>query len=127
MIPEWMQEYFPTKGSVPQWRKNVLIPFVLERDTVCWVEGCFKNVSDVHEGVVSRGDVQGWKLKNRVVIQVPINAIGLCRECHKYAPSRRDVLQWAIREYGEWVLDWFEALPFKIYPSVIQQVREENG
>lgn len=132
MIPDWMEEFFPVKGSVPQWRKNVLIPLVLERDGVCWVEDCFLYPSDVHEGIVTRGDVQGWKgpkKKLRIVIHNPINCIALCKEHHKYAPSRKDVLIWSVKEYGLWVLDWFEELPFKVHPirGILQQVREQYG
>jgi len=131
MIPDWMQEYFPESGSVPQWRTNVLIPFILERDGVCWVEDCWVSASDVHEGVVTRGDVQGWsgKKKNlRIIIHNPINTIALCKEHHKYAPSRLEVLTWMVKEYGLWVLDWFEELPFTYSPitGIIQQVRESN-
>ena len=128
MIPDWLQEYFPESGSVPQWRTNVLTPFILERDDVCWVEDCWLRPSDIHEGVVSRADVQGWKLKFRVMIHVPINCIALCKEHHKYAPDRKDVLLWSVKEYGAWVLDWFEGLPFKHSPitGIIQQVRESN-
>ena len=133
MIPGWMQEYFPVKGTVSQWRKNVLVPFVLEReDGICWVEDCWVRASDIHEGIVTRGDVQGWngkKKKLRIVIQCPINCVALCRGHHKYAPERKEILTWMTKEYGPWVIDWFEALPFKVLPirGIITQVREQYG
>jgi hypothetical protein len=130
MVPGWLQEYFPKSGtSLPQWRTNVLIPHVIEREGVCWNKDCWKNVSDVHEGVVTRGDVQGWPNKYRVCVHVPINCVGLCKDCHKFSPSRKDVLLWAVDEYGLWVLDWFEELPFKHSPiaGLITQIRNEYG
>jgi len=126
MVPDWMREFFPKAGtSLPKWRTDVLIPHVLEREGVCWVEDCWKNPSDVHEGVVTRGDVQGWANKYRVQVHVPINCIALCKECHKYAPSRKEVILWAIEYYGLWVLDWFEALPFTVNPirGLIEEIR----
>ena len=32
MYPEWLKFYLTPKGSVPQWRKDVLIPYVMERE-----------------------------------------------------------------------------------------------
>lgn len=127
MVPRWLREFFPSAStSLPQWRTDVLIPHIIERDRVCWVEGCWKNISDVHEGVLTRGDVQGWPNKYRVCVHVPINCIGLCKDDHKYAPDRRSVLLWMVNEYGMWVLDWFEKLPFTVNPimGIIQEVRK---
>ena len=128
MIPDYLKPYFPKPGqSLPKWRTNVLIPRVIERENgVCWVEDCWHNISDVHEGIITRGDVQGWANKYRILIHNPVNCIGLCKDCHRFYPERRDVLLWMVNEYGLWVLDWYEKLPFKHNPisGLIEEAKQ---
>lgn len=88
----------------------------MERENyTCW--NCYKTAVDVHEGVVSRGMVQGWPIKQRLLVHSPLNTIALCKDCHKYTPDRKVVFDWMIQEYGkELVLWYFENLPFKVNP-----------
>ena len=118
-IPDYLEPYFPKVGmSVGQWRTDVLIPFIMEREGhICWVEGCYQNADDVHEGIITRGDVQGLKLPYRVLAHSPVNCIALCKAHHKYAPEREVVYHWMCETYGKELVDWwFLTIPFKINP-----------
>lgn len=115
--------FWKPKGSITQWRMKVLIPFVMEREGfMCWVDACYINASDVHEGVVTRGMVQGWPIKQRLLAHNPLNCVALCKLHHKIAPSKQEVLDWMIQEYGKDLILWyFRGLPFKQFPRELDE------
>ena len=116
MIDEWLP--FPTTrdkiSGAESWRNLVLRPFIFEREGgVCWVDGCYYTATDIHEAILSRQDVRGWKLKYRVLIHTPFNCIAVCKEHHKWIPRKEEVFEWMVNEYGIQVIEWFNSLPFR--------------
>ena len=105
-----------------------LIPIIVERDGLCWVADCPNRIKDVHEAIVTRGDVQGWKpSKRREIIFHPYNCIGLCDLHHntENEPKAIDVFNWMCGYYGrEVVTVWFRELArqFKVVPGRLKSV-----
>jgi hypothetical protein len=120
MIPD----LFPQKGDKISgefsWRNQILLPFIYARENwMCWKTNlwlCSNPASSVHESLYSRQDVRGWKANIRNLIHTPYNCIALCNECHQIPPSKENVLQWMINEYGIAVIEWALDLPFKKNP-----------
>ena len=73
---------------------------------------------DMHEGVVSRNDVRGWKKPLRLLIMSEVNCIPLHHACHMdRPPTREDVWAYQMCFYGEQVLyGWYTRLPWKADP-----------
>lgn len=71
---------------------------------------------DLHEGIVSRGDVQGWPFEKRGLIFHEYNCFVVCRECHtEHKLSREDAWKLSCERYGEEaVREWYEGLPWKV-------------
>jgi len=112
----------PMSGSQSRHRME-LKEQLLERDTHC--RGCGKPLVQplihMHEGLISRGDVQGWPRKMRGQINVELNCVLLCPECNlgnatHHSPSRERVFSEHLELYGEDVLRWLKSLPFKAHP-----------
>lgn len=106
-----------------------VVQIVLEREgSVCWVADCMCQACDVHEAIVTRGDVQGWKpAKRREVIFHPFNCIALCKIHHNTAdePKAADVFDWMCGYYGRAeVTEWFAELArqFKVVPGRLRNV-----
>lgn len=111
------------------WRTNILIPYIFEREQYkCWVSGCYYKVSDCHESLITRGDVQGWQpQERRILIFHPVNCIGLCKAHHstELEPSKPEVFEWMCWYYGdEFVIDWLReiSLEFKVVPPFVRQI-----
>jgi hypothetical protein len=113
---------FPTRrdkiSGAGSWRNDILLPFIYEREGwKCWVADCANSAEQVHEGVISRQDVRGWKAKNKVLIHSPYNCIAVCRAHNVNPPDRYVVLEWMFEQYGQDdVLEWYLGLPFKAHP-----------
>lgn len=90
---------------------------ILARGPMC--EICYATYSnaifDIHEGIVSKGDVQGWPKKKRGLINHEYNCFVVCRDCHKeHKLSREDAWKLSCERYGEdAVREWYEGLPWK--------------
>jgi len=94
------------------------------RDTRC--RACGRRWSEVvaihmHEAILSKADVMGWKKKLRGQINIEANCILLCEDCHlglggKSPPTRLEVLEQHVQMYGLGVVRWLRSLPFKAHP-----------
>lgn len=72
---------------------------------------------ELHEGIVTRRDVQGWRYPEKAYIFSEYNCIWLRQECHINPPSRERVWEIQCARYGEKaVRGWYESLPFKSTP-----------
>ena len=73
---------------------------------------------DMHEGILSRNDVRGWKGPKKLLIMSEINCVPLHHTCNTdRPPSREDVWQYQQEFYGrELLLLWYYSLPFKVGP-----------
>ena len=97
---------------------------LLSRDVRCRGCGCpWPEASAVHmhEGIVSKRDVMGWKPELRGQINVEANCILLCHDCNlglsgKHPPPRARVLAEHVHMYGPGVVRWLRSLPFKAHP-----------
>lgn len=94
------------------------------REKVLWERG-FKCEScetrqllSIHEGIVTRGDVQGWPKPRRLLIFHEYNCFVLCMDCHKNWGEvfpREKAWELSCERYGEQaVREWYENLPWKI-------------
>lgn len=117
----------PQLGFTLQWRNRILVPYIHAREQYkC--KTCYRNSEHVHEGIITRGDVQGWKPKRRrVLIFHPANTVALCHIHHNTAlePSRLQVFDWSIDYYGkDFVYGWLESIAkeFKILPPILKEV-----
>jgi len=83
------------------------------RPRVCLVCGEPFSVFDMHEGIVTRRDAQGWKKSS--LIMTELNCIPLHHACHlDNPPSRQAVWDYQREFYGkEALLAWYNGLPWK--------------
>lgn len=109
-----------TKDFLNNWRENVKrnvdYIFYRYRPRLCMVCGYPFSVFDMHEGIVSRKDVQGWSKRNRHLIMTELNCIPLHHTCHLDSPpSRQDVWEYQKEFYGNAMLQlWYNELPWKL-------------
>jgi len=119
----WLQ--FPDLTSLSSqylqiWRRDI-------KEKLDWVYGairprtclvCGKPFTnfDMHEGIVWRNDVQGWKKPTRLLIMTEVNCIPLHHTCHLQSPpTREQVWEYQKQFYSEELLyGWYTRLPWKI-------------
>lgn len=112
------------KATVTDWadskitsqkRKNLWTIIVRKRGLKCQRCGETHGPIDLAEGFVSRGDVQGWPIRNRDLIFHEYNCCLCCRTCHgEHGFDREWFWAQACNEYGEEeVRAWYEGLPWK--------------
>lgn len=114
-VPDDLAEWFPSIGDGVQAHRFVLLPFILERDGVCWVTGCKGHrVSYMHEAI-RRSAVMGWRKPLRVIIQNPFNCVMLCDLHHETyrQPAPQEIADWMYDTYTDY-LPWLQSLPFKV-------------
>jgi len=88
--------------------------------------------TDMHEGLIKKGDVQGWPEEDRNLINHPINCVVLCHRCHMSEGQTTQMTVWFV-EYKlsmgwrvEDMLQWIDELPFKVQTSRIAYVRKHQ-
>ncbi len=83
------------------------------RPRICLVCGKPFDVFDMHEGIVTRRDAQGWK--NPALIMTELNCVPLHHMCHLDGPpSRQAVWDYQKGFYGkDALLTWYNGLPWK--------------
>lgn len=102
------------------WRKRLRRDLYRVRSGWCDVCGHWlhKRGFEVHEGIVTRRDVQGWRYPERAWIFTEFNCVLLCPTCHRPTPpSRQAVWDLQCKRYGEEAMKkWYYSLPFKVFP-----------
>lgn len=87
------------------------------RPRICLACGKPFGVFDMHEGIVTREDVRGWKGKKKNLIMVEQNCIPLHHDCNvNHPPSRQAVWDYQVEYYGGAVRAWYYGLPWKVVP-----------
>lgn len=104
-------------AKVRIWRGSLRRYLWVTRPRIC--EGCQRKLIrefDVHEGIVTRGDVRGWSFEDRGLIFSEYNTTLLHHLCHLMnPPTRQYVWDIQVARYGEEKMrGWYEGLPFKI-------------
>lgn len=92
--------------------------YTMIRPRICLVCREPFNVWDMHEGIVTRGDVRGWPMIRQLLIMCALNCIPLHHTCHIDHPPQRGLV-WEVQceFYGEQpVREWYEELPWKAGP-----------
>ena len=123
-IPEGMIQ--PPLTTDQSWhRKELKEQLLWKRDRVCRGCGCIwgkATAIHMHEGIISKRDVQGWQPPSwRGQINIEANTILLCHDCNlglhgKNPPPREQVLREQVGIYGPDVIKWLASLPFKSHP-----------
>ncbi len=109
-----------TEDFLVTWRRKVKerldYIFAMLRPRLCLVCSEPFDVFDMHEGIASRRDVQGWKKPKRSLIMTELNCIPLHHTCHlDRPPTREKVWEYQKEFYGETTLNlWYFGLPWKI-------------
>lgn len=111
-----------TGDALKMWRPNLKerLDWIFGnlRPRTCLVCGKSFGTFDMHEGILSRQDVRGWKGSKKMLIMSEINCVPLHHKCHMdRPPSREDAWHYQVGFYGWEVLNrWYFGLPFKIGP-----------
>ena len=122
---EWLEEEdlgLMTGDDLTRWRPDLKQKlnwvFGNLRPRTCLACGKPFGVWDMHEGILSRQDVRGWKKTKKLLIMSELNCIPLHHVCHMdHPPSREDVWHYQTQFYGWEALNyWYFGLPFKDGP-----------
>ena len=102
-------------GWAPDTREELLDILTILQDWKCPVCGDgLGGIVDVHEGIVTRGDVQSWPESWKFLVFNIYNCSAVHRACHRH--GERD-FYWIIKckMFGkEMMHKWYDNLPFKI-------------
>lgn len=97
------------------WRNELRMRLWTKRDRTC--DACGGRLNGpihLHEGIVTRGDVRGWKYPEKALIFTELNCVWLHGECHVNPPSRQSTWDLQVGRYGEDTMrEWYEGLPWK--------------
>ena len=99
------------RRALNRWRMAEKERLLRERGTIC--ERCkARTVSDLDEGICTRGDMRGLSLEQRQLAFCNINLFLLCRICNRERAHQRE---WAFEQscsrYGEQaVREWYGSL-----------------
>jgi len=123
-VPDALAPFFPEVGAdMAEHRCMLKMDYLVHRDRCCRAcgEPFLGRVAHMHEGILSRRDVQGWPKEWRVLIMTPFNCILINREANlgldgKSPPPRARVLAEHVHMYGPGVVHWLRSLPFKSHP-----------
>lgn len=120
---EWL-EYedleLMTAGALKIWRPNLKekLDWVFGnlRPRICLVCGEPFGVWDMHEGILSRNDIRGWRGAKKLLIMSELNCTPLHHKCHMdRPPSREDTWKYQEEFYGRDLLEnWYFSLPWKL-------------
>jgi hypothetical protein len=86
--------------------------------------------TDMHEGLIKKGDVQGWPELDRYLINHQLNCVVICHRCHMEHGQTSEMTEWFIEHkinHGytiEQITAWIDSLPFKVQTLRIGYVRE---
>lgn len=89
----------------------------------CWEREIYSIPTDLHEGLVKKGDVQGWDEADRELINATENCVVLCHVCHMEEGQTTEMTEWFIMyktSLGYDLVSWIKSLPFKQLPSLRQ-------
>ena len=99
------------------WRERLRYHLLMDRP---YCDGCGKLLiaAEVHEGIVTRQDVRGWKYPDKGRIFSEYNSLLLCPECHRPSPpSRQECWTKLCRRFGEELItNWYFGLPWRSGP-----------
>lgn len=112
--------YFPDVSSwIPDTRLELYQLLMVEQNLKCTVCGEYlapDELMDVHEAIVTRGDVQGWPKRWRSIIFCLGNCVVVHRHCHGHS-DREKTWVYKCSIYGkEEMQRWYDNLPFKVHP-----------
>lgn len=109
-----------TGDALKVWRPNIKekLDWVFGnlRSRTCLVCGKPFGVWDMHECVLTRNDVRGWKGTKKLLIMSELNCIPLHHKCHMdHPPSRKAAWKYQEEFYGRDLLEqWYFGLPWKL-------------
>jgi len=109
------------------WRQLLKAYLLSDRDFEC--RGCGGDLQDgahMHEGIFSRGKVEGWPKRWRILIHCELNCVLLCAQCNMGVPPQPlTIWKEHCDRYGATtMLEWFDSLPFKQTPAFVNQTRQ---
>lgn len=116
-----------TGDALKVWRPNLKekLDWVFGnlRPRTCLVCGKPFDVFDMHEGIISRNDVRGWKGNKKLLIMSELNCTPLHHQCHMDRPPIRETAwKYQLEFYGRELLrQWYFDLPFKVGPPRLFQ------
>jgi hypothetical protein len=109
--------------NLSEWRKQ-LKRKLLARDVVC--RSCgeeFKQAPHMHEGIVSRAEIQKWPERWKKLIHCELNCALLCSDCNlgrsgKSPPDRYQIWIEHREVYGnDTMREWYMSLPLRVRRS----------
>lgn len=107
---------FPKPGDSVDYEDSVRFLIKLQKGLCPVCEGPLRSICDKHEGIVTKGDVQGWPKPWRVIIINPYNCVFVDRSCHKH--GMKDFFwEYKCKLFGEEeIRRWYYSLPFRVFP-----------
>lgn len=71
---------------------------------------------DIHEAIVTKGDVQGWPNNWKIIIINKYNCVAVHRQCHQHG-MREQAWKAKCELFGKEEMEkWYYSLPWKIGP-----------
>jgi hypothetical protein len=87
----------------------------------CWENGVYSVPTNMHEGLIKKGDVQTWEEEDRESINAPENCVVLCPTCDMEESQTGEMTDWFIiykTSLGYDLREWVKTLPFKNLPAL---------
>lgn len=99
-----------SRSTIGQWRR-----VLFERSPRCVV--CGSGANHLHEGVLTRGEVQGFSFPDRLRVFAECNCFPICQFCHKSPPPREWFFERSCNQFGEAVVrNWYASFGWKSPP-----------
>ena len=112
----YIPEGFPNPGDKVDYEESIRKLLKLQKNLCPVCQKLICGICDRHEGIVTKGDVQGWPKPWRIVIINPYNCVYVHRDCHQH--GLRDFFwKHKCEIFGEDEMrKWYYSLPFKVFP-----------
>ena len=114
----YIPEGFPEPGEVYSAVKPVLAQSlaIVQKQKCPVCDLALNTIIDPHEGIVTKGDVQGWPKPWRIIIINIYNTVLVHRDCHRHG-LREFFWEYKCELFGEdEIRKWYYSLPFKTFP-----------
>ena len=107
-----------TRNTIGFWRGKLFAELGPGCFSCLHLHGRHRRAVHLHEGILWRGEVQGFPFPTRNRVFADCNSFPLCEKCHKSPPPREWFFERACEKHGEAdVRRWYGSFNWKVPPD----------